>query len=91
MKAVRLSDEFRAAVNAAVDAAKDIKPMTHAEEVKALMAKGMKIVVTRGYAVWAFVPRKTSLALGAPYSAALPAALDLAEYMALGGEVVRVP
>jgi hypothetical protein len=91
MKAFRLSDEARAAVNAAVEAATKTPPMTHAEEVKALMAKGMKIVVTRGYAVWAFVPRKIALALGAPYSAALPAALDLAEYMALGGEVVKVP
>jgi hypothetical protein len=88
MQAFRLSDEARAAVDAAVDAAKQSKPMTRAEEVKALMAKGMKITVTGQWCVWAFAPRKIAQALGAPFIAAFPAAADLAEYMAQGGEVV---
>ncbi|VWB07248.1 hypothetical protein [Burkholderia lata] len=89
MKSVRLSDEFRAALNAAVDAAKDVQPLTHAEEVKALMAKGMKICIMKGHAVWAFAPKP--LACWAPFSAALPAAEDLTQYMALGGEIVTIP
>lgn len=89
MESVQLTDEFRAAVNAAVDAAKDVKPMTHAEEVKALMARGMKICITKGHAVWAFAPKP--LAPWAPFSAALPAAKDLTQYMALGGEIITIP
>jgi hypothetical protein len=88
MEACRLSDEARAAVNAAVDAAK-AQPMTHAEEVKALMAKGMKITITDGqHCVWALAPRKIAESMGAPFIAVLPAAPDLASYMAHGGQVV---
>lgn len=88
MKAFRLSDEARAAVNAAVGAAKQ-QPMTRAEEVGALMAKGMKITITGGqYCVWAFAPRKIAESMGAPFIAVLPAAPDLADYMATGGRVV---
>lgn len=89
MKAVQLSDEARAAVNAAVDAAANKPAMTRAEEVKALMAKGMKITVTGKWCVWSFAPRKITQALGAPFIAAFPAAADLPDYMALGGEVVQ--
>jgi hypothetical protein len=91
MEAVRLSAEARDAVSAAVKAATDKPAMTHAEEVKALMAKGMKICVARGHAVWAFAPRKIAQALNVPYIAAIPAADDLQEYMAIGGEIVMVP
>jgi hypothetical protein len=90
MQAFRLSDEARAAVNAAVDAATKAPAMTHAEEVRALMGKGMKVCIAQGHAVWAFVPRAIALSLGVPYCAALPAALDLADYMALGGDVVTI-
>jgi hypothetical protein len=88
MKALRLSDEARAAVDAAVDAATKTPTMTRAEEVKALMAKGMKITVTGQWCVWAFAPRKIAQALGAPFIAAFPAAADLADYMKLGGEII---
>lgn len=88
MKAIRLSDEARATMNAAVDAATNAPPMTRAEEVKALMTKGMKITITGQWCVWAFAPRKIAQALGAPFIAAFPAAADLAKYMAQGGEVV---
>jgi hypothetical protein len=88
MKAIRLSDEFRTAVDAAVDAATKAPAMTHAEEVKALMAKGMKITVTGQWCTWAFAPRKIAQITGAPFISALPAAADLAEYMKLGGEIV---
>ena len=88
MKAVRLSDEFRAAVDAAVDASANVVPMTHPEEVKSLMAKGMKITVTDQWCVWAFAPRKIAEVLGAPFIAAFPAAADLSDYMSLGGHVV---
>lgn len=92
MKAIRLSDGARSAVSAAVDAATKQPVMTHAEEVAALMAKGMQITIARGrYAVWSFAPRKIAQALGVPFIAALPAAKDLAQYMALGGEIVQVP
>jgi hypothetical protein len=90
MQAVRLSDEARAAVNAAMGTAKP-QPMIRADEVKALMAKGMKIAATRGHFVWAFAPLKIALACRVPYIAALPAAADLVDYMALGGEIVPVP
>lgn len=90
MKAFRLSDEARAAVNAAFDAATKTPGMTHVEEVKALMAKGMKICIAQGHAVWAFTPRMVALSLGTPYFAALPAALDLADYVVVGGEVVTI-
>lgn len=63
--------------------------MTHAQEVKALMQKGMKIVVARGHCVWAFAPRKIAQATGVPFIAAFPAAADLTGYMALGGEIVQ--
>ncbi|QGZ66277.1 hypothetical protein [Paraburkholderia acidisoli] len=63
-------------------------PMTHAEEVKALMAKGMKIIFTRGHAVWAFAPK--ALSCWSPYSAAFPAAHDVSQYLALGGEIVTI-
>lgn len=63
--------------------------MTRAEEVKALMAKGMKITVTGQWCVWAFAPRKITQALGAPFIAAFPAAADLADYMKLGGKVIQ--
>lgn len=89
MKSVRLSDEARAAIDAAVDAATNTPRMTRAEEVKALMAKGLKIVVAQGHAVWAFAPRPIAALCGAPYSAAFPAAEDLAEYGALGGELIQ--
>lgn len=89
MKAVRLSDEARVAVDAAVDAATKTPPMTRPEEVKALMAKGMKITVTGKWCVWAFAPRKIAQALGTPFIAALPAAADLPDYMAAGGEIVQ--
>ena len=62
--------------------------MTRAEEVKALMAKGMKITATGRWCVWAFAPRKIAQALGVPFIAALPAAHDLVEYMAQGGQIV---
>lgn len=63
--------------------------MTRAEEVKALMAKGMKITITGQWCVWAFAPRKLAELMGASFIAAIPAAADLTEYMALGGEVVH--
>jgi hypothetical protein len=88
MEACRLSDEARAAVNSALGAT-NTPPMTRAEEVKALMEKGMKITVTGQWCVWAFAPRKLAQACGAPFIAALPAAADLPDYMALGGEVVQ--
>lgn len=88
MKAVRLSDEARAAVEAAVDAVTNKPAMTRTEEVKALIAKGMKITVTGRWCVWAFAPRKIAQAIGVSFIAAFPAAADLADYMALGGEVV---
>jgi hypothetical protein len=83
----RITDEGRSALSAIS------KPetMAHAEEVKALMIKGMKIVITRGHAVWVFAPKAIALVCGAPYSAAFPAAEDLTQYMALGGEIVQVP
>jgi hypothetical protein len=90
MQGVRFTDQARATVDAAVRAATKTAPMTHAEEVKALMAKSMKICITRGYAVWAFAPKATALVCGAPYSAAFPAAEDLTQYMALGGEIVTI-
>lgn len=90
MKAFRLSDEARAAVNAAFNEATKAPTMTHIEEVKALMAKGMKICIAKDHAVWAFTPRVIALSLGVPYCAALPAALDLADYVAAGGEVVTI-
>jgi hypothetical protein len=89
MKAFRLSDEARAAVNSAVDAITSAPPMTRAEEVKALMAKGMKITVTGKWCVWAYAPRQLAQVCGVPFIAALPAAADLSDYMALGGEVVQ--
>lgn len=90
MEACRLSDEARAAVSDAVVAAIKAPPMTRAEEIKALMAKGMKITITGNqWCVWAFVPRKIAEACGAKYIAVIPAAADLHEYMAIGGEVVR--
>jgi hypothetical protein len=88
MKACHLSDEARAAVNAAVGAAKKSPGMTRAEEVQALMAKGMKIVAARQQYVWAFAPRKIAEAFGAPLVSAFPAASDLSDYMALGGHIV---
>lgn len=88
MESVRLSDEARAAMDAAVSVATNAPRMTHAEEVMALMAKGMKITVTGKWCVWSFAPRKIAQALGAPFIAIMPAAADLAQYMALGGEVV---
>jgi len=88
MKAIRLSDEFRAAVDAAVDASANAVPMSRTEEVRALMAKGMKITVTGKWCTWAFAPRKIAQALGAPFISVLPAAADLGEYMKLGGEIV---
>jgi hypothetical protein len=88
MKALRLSDEARVAVKDAVAAATESPRLTHAEEVKALMAKGMKITVTGKWCVWALSPRKIAQALGVPFIAALPAAHDLAEYMAQGGQIV---
>lgn len=91
MKAFRLSDDARAAVDFAVEAATSVKPMTRAEEVKALMAKGMKIAIARGHAVWAFVPTKIALAVGIPYIAALPAGPDMVDYMSAGGEFVTIP
>jgi hypothetical protein len=89
MQSCRLSDEARASLGFALDAAANTPAMTHAEEVKALMAKDMKITVTGKWCVWAFAPRKIAQALGVPFIAALPAAADLAEYMALGGEIVE--
>lgn len=89
MKAFRLSDEFRDAVDAVVDASVKSPPMTRAEEVKALMAKGMKITITGQWCVWAFAPRKIAQALGVAFIAAFPAAADLPDYMALGGEIVQ--
>lgn len=88
MKAFRLSDEARSAVNTAVDAVIRTPTMTRAEEVKSLIAKGMKITVTGQRCVWAFSPRKIAQTLGAPFIAAFPAAADLADYMALGGEII---
>lgn len=90
MKAIRLTDEARAVLNAAIDAVEKPAPMTRAEEVRALMEKGMKIVFARGYYVWAFVPRVIALSFGAPYSATFPAHEDLADYLAHGGELVQV-
>jgi hypothetical protein len=87
MKAIRLTEEARAAV----DAATSIAPMTHIEEVRSLMSKGMKICISRGHAVWSHAPRQIALAQNMPYIAALPAALDLADYIALGGQVISVP
>lgn len=89
MKGIRLSDEARASVNAAVDAATKTPPMTRTEEVKALMAKGMKISIAHGHCVWALAPRKLAQACGVPFIAVLPAAPDLTDYMALGGEIVQ--
>jgi hypothetical protein len=89
MKAFCLADEARAAVDAAVDAATKTPTMTRAEEVKSLMAKGMKITVTGKWCVWAFAPRKIAQALGAPFIAAFPAAADLPDYMAAGGVIVQ--
>jgi hypothetical protein len=68
-----------------------METMSRAEEVKALMAKGMKICIARGHAVWSFAPRKIALALNVPYIAALPAGSDLIDYMAAGGEFVTIP
>jgi hypothetical protein len=81
----RITDEGRAALSAI--AAPD--SMTHAQEVQSLMAKGMKISIAHGHCVWAFAPRKIAELTGTPYIAALPAAPDLTQYMALGGEVVQ--
>lgn len=89
MKTVRLSDEARAAVNVALGAAVNTQTMSRAEEVRALMAKGMKIAITGQWCTWAFAPRKIAQALGAPFVAAFPAAADLPDYMALGGEIVQ--
>jgi len=50
----------------------------------------MKICIAKGHAVWAFTPRVIALSLGVPYFAALPAALDLADYMSVDGEVVTI-
>ncbi|HEX7911784.1 MAG TPA: hypothetical protein VF534_27335 [Paraburkholderia sp.] len=89
MKAFRLSGEARAAVNSAVDAATKTRPMTRADEVKALMGKGMKISMTQGHYCWAFAPRKIAEITGMPFLAVMPALPDLADYTALGGDVVN--
>lgn len=81
----RITEKGRAALAAIAKP----EPMTRAEEVKALMAKGMKITVTRQWCVWAFAPRKLAEVCGAPFVAVLPAADDLTDYMELGGEVVQ--
>jgi len=64
MKSVRLSDELRSSVASAVDAATNTSPMAHDEEVRSLMAKGMKIAIARGHCVWAFAPRKIAQVAG---------------------------
>jgi hypothetical protein len=89
MEALRLTTEARAAVDSAVKAATDKPAMTRAEEVKALMAKGMKVTITGQWCVWAFAPRKIAEALGTPFIAAFPAAADLPDYMKFGGEIVQ--
>jgi hypothetical protein len=88
MKAFRLSDEMRSAVDAAVSAA-TAERMTRAEEVKALMAKGMKIVSSRGHCSWAFAPRKIAASMGAPFIAVMPAFDDLPAYLSLGGQIIQ--
>lgn len=82
----RITDEGRAALRVLGQSGS----LTHAEEVKALMDKGLKIVIASGHAVWAHAPRKIAAACGASYIAALPAADDVAEYMGLAGEIVTV-
>lgn len=91
MKAIRLTDEARAAVNDAFNEATKAPTMTRAEEVRALMGKGMKMVTAQGHVVWAHAPRKIAELTGAPYIAALPGLPDLAEYLAAGGKLVAVP
>jgi hypothetical protein len=87
MKATfRITEEGRRML-AALDAPK--QPMTRAEEVKALMAKGMKIVMSQGHCVWAFAPRKIAELTGVPFIAVMPAQDDLADYLALGAEVTH--
>lgn len=63
--------------------------MTRAEEVKALTAKGMKIVMAQGHCVWAFAPRKIAELTGVPLIAVMPAQDDLEDYLALGAEVTH--
>ncbi|SDH09571.1 hypothetical protein SAMN05216466_10782 [Paraburkholderia phenazinium] len=53
------------------------------------MAKGMKITVTGQWCVWAFAPRKLAEVCGTPFIAVMPAAADLPDYMASGGEIVQ--
>jgi hypothetical protein len=87
MKATfRITEEGRrmlAEINASMTA------MTRAEEVKALTAKGMKIVMAQGHCVWAFAPRKIAELTGVPLIAVMPAQDDLEDYLALGAEVTH--
>jgi hypothetical protein len=87
MKATfRITEEGRRML-AALDANRP--PMTRAEEIKTLMAKGMKIVMAQGHCVWAFAPRKIAELTGVPFIAVMPAQDDLEDYLALGAEVTH--